>query len=84
MKPELRSHLLGVFRALKARIDLINSSIGHAATLGGENEAAIRELLTSFLHPSSASDLVESLAQTGRRAIKWISFYLTNIEQITR
>lgn len=51
MTPQLHSHLLGVFRALKARIDLINSSIGHAATQGGENEAEIRDLLASFLPP---------------------------------
>jgi hypothetical protein len=51
MTPKLHSHLLGVFRALKARIDLINSSIGHAATQGGENECEIRELLASFLPP---------------------------------
>jgi hypothetical protein len=51
MTPQLHSHLLGVFRALKARIDLINSSVGHAATQGNENENEIRELLTGFLPP---------------------------------
>ena len=49
MPADLHRHRLGVLRALMARIELINASIGHSLTQGKENEEAVRELLTSVL-----------------------------------
>src|SRR5262245_49166453 len=49
MPSDLHKHRLGVLRALTARIELINASIGHRLTQGQENEEAIRDLLTSVL-----------------------------------
>lgn len=49
MPADLHRHRLGVLRALMARMELINASIGHNLTQGEENEEAIRDLLTSVL-----------------------------------
>lgn len=52
MKTDILKHLHGIYSVLQARINLINQSIGHAATQGAENEREIRRLLLDFL-PSS-------------------------------
>jgi hypothetical protein len=49
VKTDIRKHLLGVYSSLRARIDLINSSIGHAGTQGGETENDIKSLFADFL-----------------------------------
>ncbi len=52
MKTDLQKHLYGIYTVLKARIELINASIGHSLTQGEETEREIISLLTDFL-PSS-------------------------------
>lgn len=52
MKTNLQNHLYGIYTVLKARIELINASIGHNLTQGEETEREIISLLTDFL-PSS-------------------------------
>lgn len=42
-------HRLGVMRALLARIEYINASIGHSLSQGQANEQALRDLLVSAL-----------------------------------
>lgn len=49
MPSNLQRHRLGVLRALLARIELVNASIGHNLTQGEENEGAVRDLLTAIL-----------------------------------
>lgn len=46
---DIRQQQLGIYKTLKARIDLINRSIGHAGTQGAETEQAIQKLLEDFL-----------------------------------
>jgi len=46
---DIGQHRLGVIRALLARIEYINASIGHSLTQGEANELALRDLLVSLL-----------------------------------
>jgi hypothetical protein len=49
MKTNLQKHLYGIYTVLKARIELINASIGHSLTQGEETEKEIVSLLLDFL-----------------------------------